>query len=85
MSPAWRAYVVGLLSGLFAWLCILTWVATLVCLAGSLFFNWRWRWLVWSVVCSFLFEWLQIGFEANLHRMNNEGLVRRMEARDATE
>ncbi len=50
MTQRRRAYAVGLLSGLFAWLCILAWGATLVCLGGSLFSQWRWRWLILVVI-----------------------------------
>ncbi len=82
MTQRRRAYAVGLLSGLFAWLCILAWGATLVCLGGSLFSQWRWRWLILVVICSFVFEWLQMGFEANLRRMSGE-LSQQMAAQDA--
>ncbi len=82
MTQRRRAHAVGLLSGLFAWLCILAWVTTLVCLAGSLFSQWRWRWLILAVICSFVFEWLQMRFEANLRRMSGE-LSQQMAAQDA--
>jgi len=82
MTQRRRAHAVGLLSGLFAWLCILAWVTTLVCLAGSLFSQWRWRWLILAVICSFVFEWLQMRFEASLRRMSGE-LSQQMAAQDA--
>ena len=76
--------IVAILAELSRWLCLLFFPTGLVCVIGSLFFGWRWQWLLWAVGGFVVFSVLRTWLRKNYQRMISE-LNRYMAAQDAKE